>query len=219
MANMERSDGLRTIFSFFLGLVLTAFVGVGVYTFYPPPEQYQRQLQDLTRREQAILNAQPSGETSAEERSRLQEINQQRNKLVDAEAEARRPWGRGMSIVLIVFATVSMAVSLIRADQLPVISNGLLLGGLFTMLYGVGWILATDVSITRFLIITAALLVTLGLGYLRFVRRNTTVPASAASANEGAMAADIERRVRALEERMNDAANALGRRGDGPAAS
>ena len=33
MASMGRSDGLRTIFSFFLGLMLAAFVGVGVYNF------------------------------------------------------------------------------------------------------------------------------------------------------------------------------------------
>lgn len=33
---------------------------------------------------------------------------------------------------------LNMAISLVRADQLPVISNGLLLGGVFTMLYGVG---------------------------------------------------------------------------------
>ena len=37
MADLKRDAGPRTIFSVFLGLMLTAFVGVGIYTFYPPP--------------------------------------------------------------------------------------------------------------------------------------------------------------------------------------
>ena len=132
----------------------------------------------------------------------------------------RKPWGRSTSVILIVFATLVLAVSLVRADQLPVISNGLLLGGVFTMLYGVGWIVATDTSITRFLVITAALVITLGLGYVRFVRRGTTSPVAAGSGiPESEGLADIERRVRDLEERMNEAAHALGHKRDSSSAS
>lgn len=104
-----------------------------------------------------------------------------------------------------------MAVSLVRADQLPVISNGLLLGGVFTMIYGVGWIAVTDTSMARFLVITAALAITLGLGYVRFVRRGTSAPTTAGSGiPQGDGLADIEHRVRRLEEQMNDAAQAMG---------
>jgi hypothetical protein len=108
-----------------------------------------------------------------------------------------------------------MAVSLVRADQLPVISNGLLLGGVFTMLYGVGWIVASDRSITRFLVMTVALVITLGLGYLRFVRRGTSPPATAESRiREGEGLTDLERRVLDLEARMDEAAHVLGRNRD-----
>jgi hypothetical protein len=155
MADMKRDAGLRTIFSFFLGLMLTAFVGVGVYTFHRPPEQFDSQIQSLARRDAAIRSSRPSSELTTAELDQIQEINRQRRELLDAAAEARKPWGRSTSMILIVFATLAMAVSLVRADQLPVISNGLLLGGLFTMLYGVGWIVATDTSIVRFLVMTA----------------------------------------------------------------
>jgi hypothetical protein len=114
-----------------------------------------------------------------------------------------------------VFATLTMAVSLVRAGQLPVISNGLLLGGVFTMLYGVGWIVVSETSITRFLVMTAGLLTTLGLGYLRFVRRSGTSPVIAGSGiQDGEGFADVEHRVRVLEERMNEAAHAFGHRRD-----
>jgi len=211
MPDIRRDAGLRTIFSLFLGLMLTAFVGVGVYTFHPPPEQSESQLRDLARRESAIRNSRPTSQLTATEQSQIEEISRQRRELVDAAAEARKPWGRSTSMILIVFATLTMAVSLVRADQLPVISNGLLLGGLFTMLYGVGWIVATNTSITRFLIMTAALVITLGLGYVRFVRRGaTSLVAAGPAIPESEGLAHIERRVRDLEERMNEAAHALG---------
>ncbi len=215
MADIKRDAGLRTIFSFFLGLMLTAFVGVGVYTFYPPPETFESQIRDLVRREEAIRTSRPSDALTTAERDQVEEINRQRRELVDAAAEARKPWARGTSVVLIVFATLAMALSLVRSDQLPVISNGMLLGGVFTMLYGVGWIVATDTSITRFLVMTAALLITLGLGYVRFVRRGTTLPVAAGlSIPESEGLAQIDRRVRSLEARMNEAAQALGHNRD-----
>lgn len=220
MADIGPSGGLRVIFSFFLALMLTAFVGVGVYTFHPPPEEFNTQIRDLNRREQAIRNTRPPNELTSVDRNQIQEINRQRNELRDAEAEARKPWGRSTSVILIVFATLAMGVSLVRADQLPVISNGLLLGGVFTMLYGVGWILATDTSITRFLVMSGALVITLGFGYVRFVRRRTVSPVTVGSGvAEGEELADIERRVRDLEERMNQAAHALGNKRDSSGAS
>jgi hypothetical protein len=56
-----------------------------------------------------------------------------RNELSHAMREAREDWGRSTSIILIVLATLTMVVSLVRAEQLPVISNGLLLAGVFTV--------------------------------------------------------------------------------------
>jgi hypothetical protein len=220
MPDVRRSGGLQTIFSFFLALMLTAFVGVGVYTFHGPPQEFEAQIRDLNRQEQAIKTSRAPNELTPVDRDQLRDMQAQRNELSDAAQAAREDWGRSTSIILIVLATLAMAVSLVRADQLPVVSNGLLLGGVFTMLYGVGWIIATDTSIVRFLVMTIALVITLALGYVRFVRRTPISPATAASGfadTEGL--ADIERRVRELEERMNDAATALGSRDDRSRAS
>ena len=220
MGDTGRSAGLRTIFSFFLGLMLTVFVGVGVYTFHPPPTQFDSQIRDLAHSEQEVRNSRPSNELTTADRDQIQEINRQRNELIDAAAEVRKPWGLSTSVILIVFSTLALAVSLVRADQLPVISNGLLLGGVFTMLYGVGWIATTGTSITRFLVMTVALVITLGLGYVRFVRRGTTSPVTVESEiPKGEGLADIERRVRDLEGRMNEAAHALGQKHDSSSTS
>jgi hypothetical protein len=206
MADTKRDAGPRTIFSVFLGLMLTAFVGVGIYTFYPPPGHDDTRRHELTARESQVRQLRPSDDLTANEREQLAAIERERRALDAAQAEAWKPWGRRTSMIIILFATLVMAVSLARVD--PVISNGLLLGGVFTMLYGVGWIAATDTSITRFLVITAALVITLGLGYLRFVRRASHPETGGAPLGDGL--SQIEERVRLLETRMNDAARALG---------
>jgi hypothetical protein len=211
MTEAARSRGLQTIFSFFLGLMLTAFIGVGVYTFHPPAKDLDRRIQELDRREQTLRNGAPYDELSAADRDEVRKLTDSRNELYDAAQARREAWGRSTSIILIALATLVMAVSLVRADQLPVISNGLLLGGVFTMVYGVGWIVATDTSVSRFVVMTVALAITLGLGYARFVRRRSspTLPAGS-TLQDGEGLARLEQRLRDVEERLDRAAAALG---------
>lgn len=215
MADVRQSGGLQTIFAIFLGLMVTAFVGVGVYTFYAPQTQLNRRILDLNRQEQAVRNSKAPNELTPTDRAKIQEIRDELNKTQDAGQLSRESWGRSTSIILIAFATLAMAISLVRAEQLPVISNGLLLGGVFTMVYGVGWIIATGTSVARFMVMTVALVITLALGYVRFVRRRAP---SVASNGEGIAGGeglvDLEQRVRGLEQRMDEAANALGHKGD-----
>lgn len=206
-----RGTGLQTIFAFFLGLMVTAFVGVGVYTFYPSSSRpLVQEMETLNRREQAIRNSKAPDALTPEDRARIQEIADQRAEKADARRTLEEAWGRRTSIILIAFATLAMAVSLIRAVQLPVISNGLLLGGVFTMVYGVGWILVSDTSTIRFFVMTAALGITLALGYVRFVRREPVAVISHSTVVHGDSAIALEQRVRALEQRMNEAGRALG---------
>jgi hypothetical protein len=212
MANPERSSGLQTIFSFFLGLMVTAFVGVGVYTFHAPDKAPQRQMQELSRREQAIRNSKAADALTVEDRAQMQQLTDQRNRIADASQAGFETWARSTSIILITLATLAMVVSLVRPERLPVISNGLLMGGLFTMVYGVGWIVAAGSSMTRFVVMTLAFVVTLALGYVRFVRRRAA-PVAATDAASGEGLAELERRLRELEDRMDGAASALGRKG------
>jgi hypothetical protein len=60
---------------------------------------------------------------------------------------------------------------------------------------------------------TIALVITVGLGYVRFVRQSKVSPAvDGLEILHGTGLTDIERRVSDLEGRMNDAANALGQK-------
>lgn len=208
----SRGTGLQTIFGFFLGLMVTSFVGVGVYTFYPSPERASRdRVVTLSRQQQEVRNSKAPGELTPEDRARIQSLQKDLDAIQDETQAASEAWGRRTSIILIALATLAMAVSLLRAVQLPVISNGLLLGGVFTMIYGVGWIIVTDTSTVRFFVMTAALAITLGLGYVRFVRqRVVALPQYPGAGQSPEGVGDLERRVRSLEDRMSKAAAAMG---------
>jgi hypothetical protein len=61
-------------------------------------------------------------------------------------------------------------VALTAATKLSVIADGLLLGGLFTLLYSLGLGLSTDDTSYRFIIITIGLAAALFIGYWKFLR-------------------------------------------------
>lgn len=213
-AKERQQYALQTIFSFFLGLMVLAFIGIGVNTFYPEPEYRENpELRELYREQERIWNTNREGPLAAAEQKRIDELQEEIDRLNQEQETYRQGWARNTSIILILFATGVMGVSLIRSDQLRVISNGLLLGGLFTMVYGVGWIIMSGESVARFGAIVFALAVTVGLGYLKFVRGKENGALAGANGPTGADVAalgPLEARVAALERRTDAAAAALG---------
>jgi FtsH-binding integral membrane protein len=170
---MRTNNALQVIFAFFLGLVVVAFVGIGVNTFYPEPPW--------------------SGDTGGTLHSQ---------------------WLLTTGIVLLVCATILLAISLFLPEDQGVLSNGLLLGGVFTMVYAVGLTISSDRSVLRFVMVAVALAVTIGIGYLKFVRgrrrRNdgAAVPAAGPGA-AGAASGELADRLAAVEHKLDALGRAL----------
>ncbi|RKZ18012.1 hypothetical protein DRQ53_01755 [bacterium] len=198
---------MQLIFAFFLGLMVTAFIGVGVYTFHPPQVQgLEDQARELRADQQVIRDAAGIDGLDQAQQDQLASLGDQLIELSDKQRVRQENWARTTSIILIVLATLVMMISLLRADQLPVLSNGLLLGGLFTMLYGTGWIIASGDSMARFWVLAFALVVTLGLGYVRFVRAR---PAAAIHEGGTVEHGELGERVEKLEQTLQAVAVAL----------
>lgn len=215
MATVDRQHyALQTIFSFFLGLMVLAFIGVGVNTFYPSPTtQHEKEQLAISRQIEAINAANQNKSLDATSQVQIKKFQDQQNALQDKINAEMKDWARTTSIILVLFATLVMSVSLVMSEQLRVLSNGLLLGGLFTMLYGIGWVIFSGNSTARFVVIAFALVVSIGLGYLKFVRghaEKTSGPVAGAGVADSAAVGDLEERVSALEERAAAAAAALG---------
>ncbi|MGV8909002.1 MAG: hypothetical protein ACOH1Y_08455 [Propionicimonas sp.] len=156
---MRTNTALQVIFAFFLGLVVVAFVGIGVNTFYPEPAY------------------------------------------VDGRPDQYLGWQLTTGIVLLVCATIILAVSLFLPEQQAVLSNGILLGGVFTMIYAVGITVSSNASVLRFVVVAVALAVTIAIGYLKFVRRRAVVAAAPSTDVPPELAerlATVERKLDAL---------------------
>lgn len=207
VATDRQHYALQTIFSFFLGLMVVAFIGVGVNTFYPSPgDRYQAQLQSLYD-QQSTLSV--GGKTlMPSQQAQAEAIQKQINEIQAKQRVEEQSWSLNTSVILVIFATLVMGVSLVRSEQLRVVSNGLLLGGLFTMLYGMGWTIASGTSNTRFFVVLFALAVTIALGYAKFVRLRQTFVAAPAQPDPAALG-DLPARMAELEARLAAAASAF----------
>jgi hypothetical protein len=217
-ASERQHYALQTIFSFFLGLMVVAFIGVGVNTFYPSPtDTHQKEQQVLSRQMEALSVKGGGSSVDATTQAQIAALQVKQNALQDVIDAEMKGWARNTSIILVLFATLVMGISLMLNEQLRVISNGLLLGGLFTMLYGAGWVIFSGNSVARFFVILFALVVALGLGYLKFVRGREARAVTEGSLGSGAAGvtgnvdvADLTSRVAALEARAAAAGAALG---------
>lgn len=156
---------LQVIFSFFLGLAVTAFTGIGVNTFYPEPS--------YSPGSEGVWNT----------------------------------YRLTTSIILLVCATLVMLLSLAIANTGPVLANGALLGGLFTMLYAVGLGISAGQQWPRFMVMAAALVITVGVGWWKFSRRRAV--AVSADAGAAVLSGESEARLAAVEAKLDALGRAL----------
>jgi len=155
---MEDNKIIKLVYTFFLGLLLAVFVGVGIDTFYPPPEEPKYQ------EDYSIQRARQ--EPTKEELKKQQEYDKKWEK----HQEELKPYNRNVSIVTLLAAFILIAISIIYDKKLKFLSDGVMLGGLFTLFYSIGRGFASSSSSYVFIIVSAGLALVLYLGYRRFVK-------------------------------------------------
>jgi hypothetical protein len=100
--------------------------------------------------------------------------------------ESMRGWVRGLGIIATVVAVALLVLSVVFERLSPVSANSVLLGGLFTLFYGVAPAMAFGQGSTAFFVLAVALIVVLFVGYRRFVphrsRRDSAPKPPAATA-------------------------------------
>lgn len=152
---------LKVIYTFFLGIILALFVGVGVSVFMNAPEWPQPP---------TSIKYGTNGELSEQDRATQEEYDRQ----IQAHQEVEQRYNRNVSIVVTAFAVLFLAVGVGLSHKLDVLADGVLLGGVFTLLYAIGRGLASDDEIYRFIVVSVGLFTALGLGWWKFVKPQTT---------------------------------------------
>ena len=135
-------------------------------------------------------------------------------------------WNIYTSAALLVFAVLVLLIALFWVANVPVVANGLLLGGLFTLFLAVMLGMDSGVSVFRFTLIALVLVLVVGVGWYRFVRKGAPnvaeVAAPAGTTSDAQRTAPSDRlpdqdwrelaaRVEHLEARLDAAGEALSR--------
>ena len=147
---------IKLVYTFFVGLLLAIFVGVGISTFYESPKvpQWPTELNTLGR--------EPTSEQVKLQRD-FDKKTEQHNKVM-------KPYNRNVSIMTLVAAVAFLVISLAYEKKIKIIADGIMLGGLFTLLYSIGRGFASEDSKYSFLTVTVGLIVVFYLGYHRFIK-------------------------------------------------
>jgi len=155
---------LKFIYTFFIGILLVLFIGFGIAAFYEEPE-YPEQSAKL-RYPLAEYQIAKDSTSTAE----LREEQIKLDKLTDEYQREIELYNRNVSVIGLVSAIIYLIVSLLLSKKFALISDGLLLGGVFTLLYSIGRGFASNDSKFQFLAVTIGLVVALVLGYIKFIK-------------------------------------------------
>lgn len=160
---------LKVIYTIFLGLILATFIGIGIATFYPAPKapDYPTSLMKPAPVASPGQTLAPAEKQQQDQQTKAQTDFEAAQKDYQQKSEL---YGRNVSIIATIAAVLILIISLTFMRGILLIADGLLLGGVFTLLYGIGWGLAqSGDNRYRFLVVSVGLLVALILGYVRFV--------------------------------------------------
>lgn len=166
---------MKIVYTFFLGALLALFVGLGIQTFYPGPEMPEYPV----AMEHGAGPGTP-GELTEEQR----EVEQQYNQRMEQWQEEQQTYNRNVGVVSLAGAVLLLVLSLVLEKRNKVLTNGVMLGGLLTLLYAVGRSFASSETTMTFVAVCVGLAVVLVLGHRRFFQERPA-PDPARNAQSG----------------------------------
>lgn len=137
---------LKIIFTLFIGVMVALFVGFGIEAFYPSPVYPDAMWKEnMTDAESAAIQAAEG-----------------------AYQEAVRVHNQIVSIVVTAVAVVIMVVSMFLEKRNRTLTNGLLLGGLFSLVYGSTVGFSAGSAMVTFITVGVGLIAVIVVGIRRF---------------------------------------------------
>jgi hypothetical protein len=161
---------LRFIYTLFIGILLALFIGLGISAFYEKPKEpeYPNSIKYARPIEPAVS---PDSTYSAK---MLKEQEEYDKRWKDYN-KIQETYNRNVSIIALTSAIVVLIISLTLVHNLLLISDGLLLGGVFTLLYSVGRSFQTQDTKFEFIVVSIGLVIALLLGYKKFIQPTTNL--------------------------------------------
>jgi multisubunit Na+/H+ antiporter MnhB subunit len=141
-----------------VGVLVAFFVGFGIQAFYPAPEFPEERF--------GLTETPPEEDSEGKETFREKE---EKELTARAYQEEVVEYNRIVSLIAISIAVLILgAVLLLRRIGIPAIRDGVALGGVLTLFYGLVLALQAEGDVFRFVMVGVVLVVVLVTAYLRF---------------------------------------------------
>lgn len=159
---------IKILYSIFIGILFAVLVGVGIAAFYPGP--IQPEYPEVTR---PIITDEAS-ETDVIKETMITKEEVEYQKKWDVYQEENKIYNRNVSSIAMGFAILALVVSLWILQKVELISNGLLFGGLQTLIYSIIRGFDAESSKYRFAVVAVSFVIALVVGYLKFIKSEQT---------------------------------------------
>lgn len=152
---------LKLLYTLLIGIFVAVFVGVGIAAFYPqlkypdPPISMKY----------GFTEPEKGGKISDEAKVEMEKFDKEQK---DYQIKSQT-YNRNVSILALVFSIVIVVISLTLFKKIYLIADGLLLGGVLTLLYSVIRGFGSDDNMFRFIVVSTGLVISLVLGYVKFI--------------------------------------------------
>ena len=157
---------IKIMYTIFLGLLVALFVGLGIAAFYPAPKAPESP---------AILNEPPSAPVPTDKVTITETAEQRAARLkFDQDQKTYQKqfavYNRQVSIISMIAAVIVLVAALSAVNKIQLISDGLLLGGILTLLYSIVRGFMGEDNLYRFIVVTIGLIIALVIGYIKFIQ-------------------------------------------------
>jgi uncharacterized membrane protein len=153
---------LKLLYTFLIGIFFAVFVGVGIAAFYPQPKFPEQP---------TLLKYSPPEITKDTSESAKYKVEAEKFDRAQRKfQEQLQLYNRNVSIIALVASIIIVIASLTLVRTILLIADGLLLGGVLTLIYSVIRGFGTDDNMFRFIVVSVGLLVSLFLGYVKFIK-------------------------------------------------
>lgn len=148
---------IKYIYSVFLGLLLAIFIGVGISVFYQPPAEpkYPNELNYSQQKEPT---------TDQREAEKVYGLK------MEVWNKQMEPYHRNVSIIALIAAVILIGIGMLMGDKLRILADGVMLGGVFTLVYSLIQGFMSNNTKYSFMVVTVALIAVITLGYLKLIK-------------------------------------------------
>lgn len=153
---------LKIFYTIFLGLLLALFIGMGIAAYYPAPKSPEYP---------SILNKVDKIETT--EQREAQDKYDADTKVFQKDFSN---YNRNVFIIALIASIIVLVVSLIFSSFLKELADGVLLGGVFTLIYAIIRAIMSEDMRFRFTAVSVGLLIAIILGYYKLIYKHSSKP-------------------------------------------